>query len=58
MDEGRITRICVGPMRHTGTRDYYDRHHWLPDGRNYREATVDTFRQILSGEVSPSGSGP
>lgn len=48
MDAGRISRTCLGPMRHTGGRDYYDRHLVVEDGRNFREVTVDALREVLA----------
>lgn len=49
VDDGRLTRTCIGPMRHTGGRDYYDRHRRVEDGRSYRELTLEALRQVLTG---------
>lgn len=45
--DGRITREVLGPMRHMGGRDYFDRHETLDDGRSYRQATIDALVTIL-----------
>ena len=46
--EGRITRRRIGPMRHMGNGDYFDRHHRTEDGTSYRNLTVDALVEVLS----------
>lgn len=50
VDAGRVSRTCIGPMTHSGSRDYYDRHVNVADGRNHRELTVETLVRILNGQ--------
>ena len=46
--EGRITRRRIGPMRHMGNGDYFDRHSRTSDGTSYRNLTVDALTEVLS----------
>jgi len=46
--DGRITRRRIGPMRHMGNGDYFDRHHRTEDGTSYRNLTVDALVEVLS----------
>lgn len=46
--QGRVTETEIGPMRHQGGRDYFDRHHTVADGRSYRELTTEALVQALS----------
>ncbi|HLS15899.1 MAG TPA: hypothetical protein VK095_15430 [Beutenbergiaceae bacterium] len=46
---GRITRRRIGPMRHTGGRDYFDRHITDTDGTSYRDLTITALQEILTG---------
>lgn len=46
---GRITRRRIGPMRHTGGRDYFDRHITDAGGTSYRQLTVAALQEILTG---------
>lgn len=46
---GRIRRICLGPMVHTGRRSYLDATQHLADGRSYRDATADAMSSIIIG---------
>ncbi len=45
--EGRVTRRRIGPMRHMGNGDYFDRHHRTTDGTSYRNLTVDALVDAL-----------
>lgn len=52
--EGRISRECIGRMRHMGGRDYFDRHA-SDGGANYRELTFEALRSALT-EATPDTS--
>ncbi|WP_156252895.1 hypothetical protein [Pseudactinotalea terrae] len=45
---GRITLRTIGPMKHMGSRDYFDRHHQDAHGVSYRQLTVDALVEALS----------
>lgn len=45
--KGRITRRRIGPMRHMGNGDYFDRHSRTSDGTSYRNLTVDALTEVL-----------
>lgn len=45
--EGRITRRRIGPMRHMGRTDYFDRHARTQDGTSYRNLTIDALVGVL-----------
>lgn len=45
---GRITLRTIGPMRHMGGRDYFDRHHTDEAGVSYRQLTVDALVEALA----------
>ena len=45
--EGRISRRRIGPMRHMGRRDYFDRHARTSDGTSYRNLTIDALIDVL-----------
>lgn len=45
---GRITSTCLGPMRHMGGRDYFDRHATDAAGTSYRELTVAALQRVLT----------
>ncbi|GAB2598610.1 hypothetical protein [Pseudactinotalea suaedae] len=45
---GRITLRTIGPMKHMGGRDYFDRHHLDAAGTSYRQLTVDALVEALS----------
>ncbi len=47
---GRITRREIGPMKHTGKRDYFDRHATDDDGLDHRQLTLDALVEVL-GEI-------
>ncbi|WP_420112296.1 hypothetical protein [Pseudactinotalea sp.] len=44
---GRITLRTIGPMKHMGARDYFDRHHSDDAGVSYRQLTVDALVEAL-----------
>jgi hypothetical protein len=48
MQAGRITLRTIGPMKHMGARDYFDRHHDDADGVSYRQLTIDALVGALS----------
>lgn len=45
--EGRISRRRIGPMRHMGSGDYFDRHAHASDGTSYRNLTIDALTEVL-----------
>lgn len=45
---GRITQLEIGPMRHMGGSDYFDRHAEDEKGRSYRQLTTDALVKILT----------
>lgn len=47
MHAGRITARSIGPMRHMGGKDYFDRHATDDAGRSYRQLTVDALVEVL-----------
>jgi hypothetical protein len=47
---GRITRICLGPMVHTGRNSYLDATQSVADGRSYRDVTADAVATALHGK--------
>ncbi|TDE91566.1 hypothetical protein EXU48_15580 [Occultella glacieicola] len=56
--EGRITMSCIGPMRHMGRRDYFDRHVTDDDGVAYRQRTVDALLAALRTEMERPARSP
>lgn len=51
---GRIETIDPGPMKHTGSGDYFDYHSLLPNGQTYAERTADVVAAALTGqEIAP-----
>lgn len=40
---GRLRKICLGPMVHTGRNSYLDAGVTLADGRSYRDTTADAI---------------
>lgn len=44
---GRITMREIGPMRHRGGKDYFDRHATDDDGVSYRQRTIDALVEAL-----------
>ncbi len=58
--QGKITRIPMGPMRHTGQGGYLDAKSHLPDGTAYVDRTVQTVAEIVrrhTSHVPPLVSG-
>jgi hypothetical protein len=43
LSSGRVIRICLGPMVHSGAGSYLDDTRLLPDGRSYMQATADAI---------------
>jgi len=50
---GRIQVIDPGPMKHTGTGDYFDRHTLLANGQTYVERTAEVIAAALQGQDPP-----
>lgn len=50
---GRIVNIDPGPMKHTGSGDYFDYHTLLPNGQTYAERTADVVAAALVDEEIP-----
>ena len=44
---GRIFKVDMGPMDHTGAGGYLDRNSRLPDSRTFLEATIDEIARIV-----------
>ena len=57
---GRIFRIDMGPMDHTGPGGYLDSQSLLPDSRSYLQATVDVIAGIVeeAEEVAEDRAAP
>lgn len=53
-DEGRITIIDPGPMKHTGKGDYFDARAKLPNGKKHAERTAEVITGI-AGSVQRMG---
>jgi hypothetical protein len=51
--EGKISYVVPGPMRHTGKGDYYDRHAMLPNGESHVDRTAQVIAALLSGQEVP-----
>jgi hypothetical protein len=47
MRQGRVTRINMGPMKHTGGGGYLDAKSRLPDGTTYIDHTVQVVTEII-----------
>lgn len=45
--DGTIQNIDPGPIRHTGKKDYFDRHATLPDGQTYLDKTISEIATAL-----------
>jgi hypothetical protein len=45
--QGKITRINMGPMKHTGTAGYLDAKTTLPDGTQYVDFTVRMVTELI-----------
>lgn len=50
-EEGRITVVDPGPMKHTGNGDYFDHKALLPDGKSHAERTADVIAEIITKTV-------
>jgi hypothetical protein len=46
-EEGRITVIDPGPMKHTGKDDYFDARAKLPNGQTHPERTAEVIADII-----------
>jgi len=46
-DEGHITIIDPGPMKHTGKNDYFDGRAKLPSGQTHAERTAEVIAEII-----------
>lgn len=46
---GKLRRIALGPMVHTGPRGYLDAATFLPDGQSYMDKTVATTVELIAG---------
>jgi hypothetical protein len=57
--EGRLERICLGPMGHTGRKSYLDGTVKVGDGRSYRDVTADAIAELVrvSGERRQAQEG-
>ncbi len=51
-EEGKISTIDPGPMRHTGRGDYFDRRSMLPSGQNHLERTVKVIVDVLGEQTN------
>ena len=45
---GRIKRVCLGPMGHTGRKSYLDGTVFVEDGRSYRTVTADAIGALVA----------
>ena len=54
MDEGRITKIDPGPMKHTGGGDYFDHKAMLPSGQSHAERTAEVIAGIIADTIDKS----
>lgn len=46
--DGKIRRLCLGPMGHTKRNSYLDGTVYLPDGRSYRDVTADAIAALVA----------
>ena len=53
--EGKIRRLCLGPMGHTKRNSYLDGTVYLPDGRSYRDVTADAIAELVTTPQNSSG---
>jgi len=49
--QGKITKICVGPMKHAYMRGYLDRKSYLPDGKSYLLRTANVLSDIVNNKI-------
>lgn len=54
--QGRVTKIQMGPMKHTGNGGYLDAKAHLPDGDSFVQRTVDVVCTIVDQHGKPSDS--
>ena len=54
--DGRLKRICLGPMGHTGRKCYLDGTVFVADGRSYRTVTADAIAGLVSTLRHPPAS--
>lgn len=47
--QGRVTRIDMGAMKHTGRGGYLDRNSTLPDGTSFIDFTAAQFAEVING---------
>ena len=55
--QGKITRISMGPMHHTGRGGYLDAKSAMPDGKLFIDKTVQMISDIIRQNVSGQTSG-
>lgn len=46
--DGKMTRVDMGAMRHTGRGGYLDRNSYMPDGASYIDFTATKFAEIIN----------
>jgi pimeloyl-ACP methyl ester carboxylesterase len=51
--EGRVTMICIGPMRHRGSGGYLDDRSYLPTGQSYQDHSVEIMARLISSSTGP-----
>ena len=49
VEEGQITVIDPGPMKHTGKDDYFDARAKFPNGQTHPEPTAEVITEIVNG---------
>ena len=54
--EGKIQRLCLGPMQHTKRNSYLDGTVYLADGRSYRDVTADAIAAAIRGTRSTAST--
>jgi hypothetical protein len=47
LSSGKVARICLGPMAHSGAGSYLDDTRLLPDGRSYMQTTADAIAERI-----------
>lgn len=50
VNDGRVTQRCIGPMRHTDGKDYFDRHRFDENGVSFRALTLDAMTEVLQAQ--------
>ena len=50
--QGKITRIGMGPMHHTGGGGYLDAKRELPDGTKFVDRTVQVITEVIHSSLS------